>query len=118
MCAESRPRATSPNRARHHPVICVRRGRALSASAPPCAAVRATAAAHTRVHQVETTAAGAAIAAGLGAGVFTDVGQVAKLRAAEMGATFRPAVAAAERQARKESWAKAVECSLGWAGRA
>ncbi len=77
-----------------------------------------------KVHRpadVETTAAGAAIAAGLGAGVWQGVEQaVDQLGAAADGAAaeFHPAIGAAEREARKSSWAKAVECSLDWAGRA
>ena len=71
-----------------------------------------------RPADVETTAAGAAISAGLGAGVFNTVGEVANVRAAEVGATFHPEIGEEERAARKASWAKAVECSFGWAGRA
>ena len=31
---------------------------------------------------------------------------------------FTPKISADERAARKDSWAKAVDCSFGWAGRA
>lgn len=71
-----------------------------------------------RPANVETTAAGAAIAAGLGAGVWSDLAAVPAAGAEAGGKVFSPQIGAAERNARKASWAKAVECSFGWADRA
>ena len=67
-----------------------------------------------RPADVETTAAGAAIAAGLGAGVWTSPADIPL--AAEGTTRFSPTIDEASRTMRKQSWAKAVECSKGWAG--
>jgi glycerol kinase len=71
-----------------------------------------------RPADVETTAAGAAIAAGLGAGRWGTVEEVASTAGGEIDATFVPQISADERAERRASWAKAVEASFGWAGRA
>ena len=66
-----------------------------------------------RPADVETTAAGAAVAAGIGAGVFDGPAALADDDGA--GAKFAPAIGADERAARVAAWNKAVEASLGWA---
>ena len=70
-----------------------------------------------RPADVETTAKGAAIAAGIGAGVWSGPADVVAEPPAAAG-VFTPKISADERAARKDSWAKAVDCSFGWAGRA
>jgi glycerol kinase len=70
-----------------------------------------------RPANVETTAAGAAIAAGLGSGVFGSVDEAAAA-GGEIERTFAPSISAEERAARMGSWKRAVEASLGWAGAA
>ena len=66
-----------------------------------------------RPADVETTAAGAAVAAGIGAGVFDGPAALADDDGA--AAKFAPAIGADERAARVAAWNKAVEASLGWA---
>ena len=70
-----------------------------------------------RPADVETTAAGAAIAAGLGAGIWSSVASVPAPPAVEgrTGAVFEPSIGAAERTAQRARWAKAVQASFGWA---
>ena len=67
-----------------------------------------------RPSDVETTAMGAAIAAGLGAGVW---GSVAELPSsdADVERSFVPAISEGERRKRCERWARAVQASFGWA---
>lgn len=67
-----------------------------------------------RPKDVETTAAGAAIAAGLGAGVYDDVGAVPS-SSEDIERAFTPVIGSEERQERCARWSKAVEASLGWA---
>ncbi len=60
----------------------------------------------------ETTALGAAYAAGLAVGLWTDTDELARnWRVAER---FTPAMGTAERERRAASWHKAVERSFGW----
>ncbi|KAK4536527.1 hypothetical protein CDCA_CDCA08G2552 [Cyanidium caldarium] len=61
----------------------------------------------------EATALGAAAAAAIGAGVFTDMEAVRALWQQER--EFTPQIGATERQARHRRWSQAVERSLGWA---
>ena len=67
-----------------------------------------------RPRDVETTAAGAAIAAGLGAGVWSDVKDV-PTSSDDIDRRFEPAITPEERQERCERWSKAVQASFGWA---
>ena len=63
-------------------------------------------------HTAETTALGAAYAAGLAVGLWTNTDELAQhWRVAER---FTPAMDAPERDRRAASWHKAVERSLGW----
>ena len=87
---------------------------ACSDSAPPQADLLGVTV--ERPANVETTAAGAAIAAGIGAGVWSGP-EAVQATAAEVERAFTPAITPEERAQRLESWGKAVECSLGWAGR-
>lgn len=65
-----------------------------------------------RPRHLETTALGAAYAAGLGVGFFKSVDEIAAhWRAARR---FEPAMAETERRRLIASWEKAVEKSLGW----
>jgi len=67
-----------------------------------------------RPRDVETTAAGAAIAAGLGAGVWKDVADL-PTSTEDIDRRFEPEITLAERQERCERWSKAVQASFGWA---
>ena len=67
-----------------------------------------------RPSDVETTAMGAAIAAGMGAGVWESVADL-PTAAAAIDRTFTPCIGAAERDARCARWTRAVEASFGWA---
>mmetsp|Transcript_5644 Transcript_5644/g.17607 ORF Transcript_5644/g.17607 Transcript_5644/m.17607 type:complete len:529 (+) Transcript_5644:583-2169(+) len=69
-----------------------------------------------RPADVETTAAGAAVAAGLGCGVFDGISDVAAGTAPP--ATFSPKLPAADRDAKLASWRAAVDATYGWADRA
>jgi glycerol kinase len=60
----------------------------------------------------ETTALGAAFLAGLGAGVWRDVADVAGRRT--VAARYAPALGAAERDARYADWLRAVERARDW----
>jgi glycerol kinase len=69
-----------------------------------------------RPANVETTALGAAIAAGLGAGVFSSLEAIP---AVSGGTTrFAPAISPDARAAKLASWKAAVEATYGWADRA
>ena len=63
---------------------------------------------------VETTALGAAMLAGVGAGLFATLGEAAAMRGAVEG--FAPAMAPAIREARLAGWRRAVEAVLAQAG--
>jgi len=67
-----------------------------------------------RPRDVETTALGAAIAAGLGAGVWSSIADIPS-SGDDIERTFEPAICEEERAARCASWQKAVESSFGWA---
>ncbi len=62
---------------------------------------------------METTALGAALLAGLGAGVYASKEEAAAAVRADL--TFHPAMAQCDRQAALEGWHRAVERSRGWA---
>jgi glycerol kinase len=66
-----------------------------------------------RPTELETTALGAAYLAGLGAGIWSSVDEVAGLWRADR--VFEPALGTAEREARRAQWRRAVERTLGWA---
>jgi glycerol kinase len=59
-----------------------------------------------RPKNTETTALGAAILAGLGAGLFSSLGEAASIW--KLDHKFEPATTAAERRARMEGWGRAV----------
>lgn len=67
-----------------------------------------------RPKDVETTAMGAAISAGLGAGIWPSVDGIANVTD-EIDRSFAPQIVDAERASRVERWNKAVEASFGWA---
>lgn len=61
----------------------------------------------------ETTALGAAIAAGFSAGVWKDLDEVSKVNT--VGSTiYKPLVSQIERDTRLSRWTKAVEMCRGW----
>jgi glycerol kinase len=60
---------------------------------------------------LESTALGAALLAGIGAGIWKDRGDVPAPRSGER--VFRPRMAGAERRRRLASWRMAVERLLG-----
>jgi len=62
---------------------------------------------------VETTALGAAFLAGLSAGLWSDIGQIADLR--EPGTLFEPTGSAAQAEALCAAWHRAVERAADWA---
>jgi glycerol kinase len=62
----------------------------------------------------ETTALGAAYAAGLAVGVWPDPAALAQNW--QIDRVWRPALAGAERDRLMRGWKKAVERSLGWVG--
>ena len=68
-----------------------------------------------RPADVETTALGAAVAAGLGSGVFGSLEAVP----IDTGGTarFAPVISSEARAAKLESWRAAVEATYGWADR-
>lgn len=70
----------------------------------------------SRPANVETTALGAAIAAGIGAGVWDDVPDGGTASRGDL--RFEPSISVDARAARRESWNAAVASSLGWADRA
>jgi glycerol kinase len=59
-----------------------------------------------RPHELESTARGAAMLAGVGAGLFQSVGEAARMSAAER--TFQVEMSAAEREVHRARWADAV----------
>ena len=69
-----------------------------------------------RPADVETTAAGAAICAGVGAGMWGGLEDVAA-PAQEGASNFAPAISREERADRCSSWDQAVAASFGWAER-
>jgi glycerol kinase len=66
-----------------------------------------------RPRNVETTALGAAMMAGLGAGVWGGTDELAAIR--ETDRTFLPAATAKDRRARLKQWRNAVKRARGWA---
>jgi glycerol kinase len=62
----------------------------------------------------ETTALGAAIAAGLAVGVWKDIDEIKKVNT-EGQTVFEPKITRKESDARFEQWTKAVGMSKGWA---
>lgn len=62
----------------------------------------------------ETTALGAAIAAGLAVGVWKSIDELKEVNT-EGSTTFKPAISKEESAARFSRWEKAVEMSKGWA---
>lgn len=66
-----------------------------------------------RPRDVESTARGAAMLAGLGAGVFRDLGALADQR--QVDRSFSPTMSAEAREARMVQWRRAVERARGWA---
>ena len=66
-----------------------------------------------RPANVETTASGAAIAAGIGAGVWSSPDELAG--GDDVERSFAPAIDDAERAQRCAKWDQAVQCSLNWA---
>jgi glycerol kinase len=65
-----------------------------------------------RPRVIETTGLGAAYLAGLGAGLWRSLDAVAERHAVER--TFAPAMAAAERDARYETWKRAVAAARAY----
>ena len=63
---------------------------------------------------VETTALGAAVAAGLAVGFWGSASEVSEALRAD--ARFEPTVADAERERRRAAWSRAVRRSFGWVG--
>lgn len=66
-----------------------------------------------RPHELETTALGAAYLAGLGAGIWASVEEIATLWREDR--VFEPEMRDAERHSRRSQWRRAVERSLQWA---
>jgi glycerol kinase len=62
----------------------------------------------------ETTALGAAIAAGLAVGTWKSIEELKEVNT-EGSTIFRPAVAKEESSKKFDRWSKAVEMSKGWA---
>jgi len=62
----------------------------------------------------ETTALGAAIAAGLAVGVWENIEELKNINT-EGSTTFKPAITKEESASRFSLWTKAVEMSRGWA---
>ena len=63
-----------------------------------------------RPRVIETTALGAAMLAGVGAGIFADLADAAKMSVPDR--QFDPALARSDRQARRDRWARAVRQTL------
>lgn len=68
----------------------------------------------SRPKDIETTAAGAAFLAGLGAGVYSSLDDVRKLRAVDR--SFEPAMEGGQRQELLAGWKRAVDAVIGHAG--
>lgn len=66
-----------------------------------------------RPRNLETTALGAAMMAGLGAGVWTGLDELSTIR--ETDRTFLPSATAKDRRARLKKWRNAVKRARGWA---
>ena len=66
-----------------------------------------------RPRNVETTALGAAMMAGLGAGVWNKTDELSTMREADR--TFVPAATAKDRNARRKTWRRAVQRAKKWA---
>jgi glycerol kinase len=66
-----------------------------------------------RPRNVETTALGAAMMAGLGAGVWRDIEELGQVRAVDR--TFPFTTTAKDRRERMKTWRKAVKRARGWA---
>jgi glycerol kinase len=66
-----------------------------------------------RPQSTETTALGAAYLAGLTAGIWSSIDEVAELWRPER--VFEPRLGSAERHRRLREWRRAVERTLGWA---
>lgn len=66
-----------------------------------------------RPRNVETTALGAAMMAGLGAGIWRDVDELAAIR--EVDKTFVPTATAKDRKAHQKTWRQAVKRAKNWA---
>lgn len=65
-----------------------------------------------RPKNIETTALGAAMLAGLGAGVWPDIASLTEIRAVDR--TFAPTIPEKERRARFKIWKKAVKRARHW----
>ena len=65
-----------------------------------------------RPRNVETTALGAAMMAGLGAGIWKTVDELHSVRAVDR--TFSPTTTAAQRDENLQTWRRAVERARGW----
>jgi glycerol kinase len=66
-----------------------------------------------RPRNVETTALGAAMMAGLGAGVWHDVDELAAIR--EVDKTFVPTATNKDRKAKQKTWRRAIKRAKNWA---
>lgn len=66
-----------------------------------------------RPRNVETTALGAAMMAGLGAGIWQNIDELSAIR--QNDRTFTPATTANDRQAKQKIWHRAIERAKGWA---
>ena len=66
-----------------------------------------------RPRNVETTALGAAMLAGLGAGVWSDIDSLTRIR--EVDRKFTPTITVNDRRARMKVWKKAVKRARNWA---
>ena len=66
-----------------------------------------------RPRNVETTALGAAMLAGLGAGVWKDIDSLTRIR--EVERKFTPTITVNDRRARMKVWKKAVKRARNWA---
>jgi glycerol kinase len=66
----------------------------------------------TRPMVTETTALGAAYLAGLGAGLWSDPGQIAGQWKAQR--VFEPRMSADEAQAKRSDWSRAMRRASGW----
>jgi glycerol kinase len=66
-----------------------------------------------RPHHIETTALGAAMMAGLGAGVWASIDELSAIRQTDR--IFVPATTIEQRESRQKTWHRAVERAKGWA---
>ena len=66
-----------------------------------------------RPRNVETTALGAAMLAGLGAGVWSDIDSLTRIR--EVDRKFTPTITVNDRRARMKVWKKAIKRARNWA---